>query len=326
MNLQRHQKGFTLLEILIAMGIIGVIIMVMGSVFIGATKLWLSSNVHMNAQQRARDVLSGNPHLKVLTRAENVEWHGILNELQDMVILLPSTVGGTPTFTADTIRFATEAYIQYGTNTLCNSTPTTTGTISDIQIGTSGAISDICIIHGRDGKFRSAAGGDDRLYGHIIRGPDGTSSTVKRSIPIVTDDVVRDNLGTESILIAPGNDNLLQSVLGDSTGDGVPDGTSPDEYIVGDVISYSFNPTARTITRMVNDNSATSIIIGKDISVFSLSYSDVAGLPVTYPGVVKQIGGTITVSIPKKSGAEYTNYTLPFNVSPRKLNAAFGGM
>ena len=344
MNLQQHQKGFTLLEILIAMGIVGVIIMVMSFVFLGATKLWISSDVHMQAQQRAREILSGNPHLKVIKRTESIEWQGILNELQDMCILLPSNPDGTQTLASNKIRFATEAYIQNGTDTVCDSLqPATTQGISDIQIGTAAGSGAIFIICGEDGKFRSTpgdtlfsrdtdlnaivevAGTDDILYGRIIRGPDGIIST---GIRTGSDDVTTGSSSIGSILITPGNDHRLQSILGDNNGDGdildAGDQVNPDEYIVGDVISYKFDATKRTITRIVNDTTETTI--GTDISDFSLSYYDAANSLTTDPGNVKQIGGTLTVAIPKKAGSAYATYTLTFKVNPRKLDPAFGGM
>ncbi|MFH1896949.1 MAG: prepilin-type N-terminal cleavage/methylation domain-containing protein [Candidatus Desantisbacteria bacterium] len=347
MNLQRHQKGFTLLEILIAMGIVGIIIMVMGSVFIGATKLWLSSDVHMQAQQSARDLLSGDPHLKVKKGTESVTWQGILNELQDMCILLPANPGGTPTLASNKIRFATEAYIQDGGDGACDSAPSSIWysgeSISDIQIGTTGVRS-IFIIHGKDGKFRSTpgdnlypretdpgqivevAGTDDILYGRIICGPDGTISTVVRT---GSNDIRTSSSAIGSILINPGIDNRLQSILGDNNGDGdlldTGDEKNPDEYIAGDVISYEFGTS--TITRRVNDaNDTTKTIIGTNISDFSLSYYDAANSPTTDLSSVKQIAGTLTVAIAKKAGSEYATYTITFKVNPRKLDSAFGGM
>ncbi|MBI4753594.1 type II secretion system protein [Candidatus Desantisbacteria bacterium] len=290
MNLQRHQKGFTLLEILIAMGIVGIIIMVMGSIFIGATKLWLSSDVHMQAQQQARDMLSGNPHLKVIARAEFVEWQGILNELQTMCLLLPANPGGTQTLASNKIRFATEAYIQDGGNGVCNSVPKTilygTRSISDIQIGTSGAGS-IFIIHGEDGKFRSSPGGDDILYGQTIN-----------------------------------NDGILLGPAGTIT--------TSDRYIVGDVISYRFNSGSRTITRIVNDTTETIMgtdISDFSLSYYDAANGTVTDNgTATDLSSVKQIQGTLTVAVPKKAGSAYATYTLTFKVNPRKLDSAFGRM
>ncbi|MBI4778221.1 prepilin-type N-terminal cleavage/methylation domain-containing protein [Candidatus Desantisbacteria bacterium] len=357
MNLQHHQKGFTLLEILIAMGITGIIIMLMSSIYINAIRLWLSTDVQMKAQQQARELLSGDPRLKVMKRGTkladmsrpmNVSWQGILNEFQDMCILLPSYPGGTLTLAPNKARFATEAYIQNGNDTICSSMPAAiqygTQSISDIQIGTSGA-NTIFIIHGIDGKFRSTpgdtdgtrtgdidnlveiAGTDELLYGRIIRGPDGTISTMKRA---GSDDVLTGNTAIGAILINPGTDNRLQSILGDNNGDGdILDGSdqrNPDEYIVGDVISYEFNASNKTVTRVINDNTATNKIIGTDIADFSLAYSDANNLPTTTTGAVKQIFGTVTVAIPKKYGAKYATYTVTFRAHPRKLNSAFGGM
>ncbi|OIP37134.1 hypothetical protein AUJ95_08600 [Candidatus Desantisbacteria bacterium CG2_30_40_21] len=341
MNLQRHQKGFTLLEILIAMGIIGIIIMVMSFVFVGATKLWLSSDVHMQAQQMARNILSGDPHLKVEKGTGTVTWQGILNELQTACLLLPANPGGTQTLASNKIRFATEAYIQDGGDNICHSSnPATTQGISDILIATSSSIFIIC---GKDGKFRSTPGdtlfsrdadpdkiveeddADDILYGRIICGPDGTISTMRRT---ESDDVRTASSTIGSILINPGINNRLQSILGDNNGDGdlrdTNDQTNPDEYIVGDVISYKFDATKKTITRILNDTTETTI--GTDISDFSLSYYDAAASPTTDLSSVKQIAGTLTVAIPKKAGAAYATYTLTFKVNPRKLDPAFGGM
>ncbi|MFH1860235.1 MAG: prepilin-type N-terminal cleavage/methylation domain-containing protein [bacterium] len=337
MNLQRHQKGFTLLEILIAMGITGIVIMIMSSVYINATRLWLSTDVCMKVQQKARDLLSGDPHLKVLKRERVVQWQGILNELQDMCILLPAYPGGTSTLDSNKIRFATEAYIEDGGDNVSNSAPAEinygTFSISDTQIGTRS----ILIVCGEDGKFRSTPGDtngdrvmdgatDDILYGRIVIGSDGTISTTART---GSDDIPTTNTAIGSILINPGTDKKLQSILGDNNGDGdlldSGDQQNPDEYIVGDVISYEFNANEKTVTRRVNDNSATQKIIGVDIAQFSLNYYDSSHNLVTDISNVKQIGGTATVALPKKFGAKYATYTLTFNVHPRKLNSAFGG-
>ncbi len=346
MNLRHQQNGFTLLEILIAMGITGIVIMLMSSIYINATRLWLSTDVHMKAQQEARDLLSGDPRpgAKVIKRGKNVAWQGILNEFQDMCILLPSYPGGTVTLASNKVRFAIDAYIQDGGDNIYNSNPAAiiygNKSISDIQIGTTSS-GKIFIICGEDGKFRSTPGDidgdrsfnedtDDILYGRIIIGSDGTISTTKRN---ESDDVLTDNTAMGSILINPGIDERLQSILGDNNGDGdVLDGgdqTNPDEYVVSDVISYEFDANEKTITRVVNDNLAAKKIIGKDISNFSLSYYDTDNnnLPATATTTsVKQIGGMVTVALPKKFGAEYATYTLTFKVHPRKLNPAFGGM
>ncbi|MBU0702131.1 prepilin-type N-terminal cleavage/methylation domain-containing protein [bacterium] len=342
MNLRRHQNGFTLLEILIAMGITGIVIMIMSSVYINATRLWLSTDVCMKAQQKARNLLSGDPHLQVKKRTENVEWQGILNELQDMCILLPAYPGGTSTLDSNKIRFATEAYIQDGGNNLCNSKPAAilygTQRISDTQVGTSGmGAGTIFIIHGEDGKFRSTPGDtngdrvmdettDDILYGRIIIGPDGTISTGVRT---GSDDSSTGNTAVGSILINQGPDNSLQSILGDYNGDGDlldsgGDQQNPDDYIVGDVISYEFDADEKTITRIINDGLGTETI-GTDIAEFSLNYYDNDHNLTTDISNVKQIGGTVTVTIPKKFGAANATYTLTFNAHPRKLNSAFGG-
>ncbi len=346
MNLRHHQNGLTLLEILIAMGITGIVIMLMSSIYINATRLWLSTDVHMKAQQEARDLLSGDPRpgAKVIKRGENVAWQGILNEFQDMCILLPAYPGGTATLASNKVRFAIDAYIQDGGDNSYDSIPAAimygSQSISDIQVGTSGARR-IFIICAEDGKFRSTPGDtngdrsfdettDDILYGRIIIGNDDRISNKKRN---GSDDVLTGNTAMGSILVNPGSDKNLQSILGDNNGDGdVLDGgdqKDPDEYIIGDVISYEFNAGSKTITRVVNDDSSTKKIIGEDIANFSLSYYDIDNnnLPVTAPTIsVKQIGGTVTVAIPKKFGAKCATYTLTFKVHPRKLNSAFGGM
>jgi prepilin-type N-terminal cleavage/methylation domain-containing protein len=360
MNLQHHQKGFTLLEILIAMGITGIVIMLMSAIYINATKLWLSTDIYIKAQQKARELLSGDPRLKVEKRehldlriatSTGVSWEGILNEFQDMCILLPSYPGGTLTLASNKVRFATDAYIQDGGDNVYDSKPVEiqygTRKIADIQIGTlSSGAKKIFIICGEDGRFRSTPGDtdgdryidldrlvementDDILYGRIIRGTDGTISTTKRN---GSDDILTGNTAIGSIIINPGEDNRLQSILGDANGDGdVLDGDDQkdtDEYIVGDVISYEFNADSKTVTRTINDNSATKKIIGTDIANFSLSYYDTNNLPVTSTITdVKQIGGTVTVAMSKKFGVKYAIYTLTFKVHPRKLNSAFGGM
>ena len=168
MNLRHHQNGFTLLEILIAMGITGIVIMLMSSIYINATRLWLSTDVHMKAQQEARDLLSGDPRpgAKVIKRGRNVAWQGILNEFQDMCILLPSYPAGTETLASNKVRFVIDAYIQDGGDNVCNSGPSAimygTKSITDIQIGTSGSgAGEIFIICGEDGKFRSTPGDTD---------------------------------------------------------------------------------------------------------------------------------------------------------------------
>ncbi|MDI6781638.1 MAG: prepilin-type N-terminal cleavage/methylation domain-containing protein [bacterium] len=349
MNLRHYQKGFTLLEILIAMGITGIIIMLLTSIYINATKLWLVTDIHIKAQQKVRDLLTGDPQTKVMKRGENVVWKGILNEFQDMCILLPSYPGGTLTLAPDRVRFATEAYIQDGGDGNYDSRPAAiqygTQAISDIQIGTSGTGA-IFIICGKDGKFRSTPGDtdgnrymdidaivevertDDILYGRIINGNDGTISTTKRN---GSDDVLLSNTAAGTIRTNPGADKRLQTILGDMNGDGdildANDEISPDEYIVGDVISYEFDAEEKTITRVVNDDATTKKIIGENIANFSLSYYDVNNLSVTTTTTtVKQIGGTVTVALPKKVGTEYATYTLTFKVHPRKLNSAFGGM
>ncbi|MEK7273976.1 MAG: prepilin-type N-terminal cleavage/methylation domain-containing protein [Candidatus Desantisbacteria bacterium] len=355
MNPRHHQNGFTLLEILIAMGITGIVIMLMSSIYINATRLWLSTDVFMKAQQKARDLLSGDPRpgAKVIKRGKNVIWEGLLNEFQDMCILLPSYPGGTITLASNKVRFAIDAYIQDGGDNVCDSKPSAikygTQSISDIQIRTSSSgAEEILIICGEDGKFRSIPGDtdgdryldldklveqdntDDILYGRIIIGNDGTISTTKRN---GSDDVLIGNTAMGSILVNPGADKKLQSILGDRNGDGDVldngDQKDPDEYIIGDVISYEFDAGSKTITRVVNDDLATKKIIGTDIANFSLSYYDTTNknLPITATTTaVKQIGGIVTVSLPKKFGAKYATYTLTFKVHPRKLNPAFGGM
>ncbi len=368
MNLQHHQKGFTLLEILIAMGITGIVIVLMSVIYINATRLWLTTDVHMKAQQKVRELLSGDPKTKVEKRGENVPWQGILNEFQDMCILLPAYPGGTSTLATNKVRFAIDAYIQDGGDNVCQSVPATieyamesgTQSISDIQVGTSGlGARSIFIICGEDGRFRSIPGDmeggradidglvevastDDVLYGRIINGNDGIISTTNRN---GSDDVLTGNVATGSIRTNPGQDRRLQTILGDNNGDGnllgADDQRNPDEYIVGDVISYEFNATNKTITRVVNDDLSTAKIIGTDIAKFSLSYYDTANnlLPETATTTsVKQIGGIVTVALPKKfrgkSGTcpldsdfkEYATYTLTFKVHPRRLNPAFGGM
>lgn len=351
MKLRHHQKGFTLIEILIAMGITAIVIMLMSFIYINATRLWLSTDTHVKAQQEARNLLSGNPNLKVLKREHldlkipkmiSVGWQGILNEFQEMCILLPSYPDGTLTLSPNKIRFATDAYIQDGGDNVYDSKPATiqygTRSTSDIQIATSiSGAKKIFIICGEDGRFRSTSGDtdgdrdvdvttDDILYGRIIIGSDGTISTTKRS---GSDDILTGNTAIGSILINPGIDNRLQSILGDKNGDGalggIGDEKNPDEYIVGDVISYEFDASKKTITRVLNDDLATKKIIGKDIANFSLSYYDVSTITTTITDV-KQIGGTVTIAIPKKLGAKYATYTLTFRSHPRKLNSAFGGM
>jgi hypothetical protein len=370
------QSGVSILELTIILGLMCMVLMILSLIFVAAIRTWIVGETYIKVQEKARRILLGDPNIWVIKDGEIRLWQGLLNELQQMSILLPIYDKDAKIPLSHTkIRFGIGAYIQDGGDGRCDSTVAITQGVADVKIRDIGN-NEIFIISGYDGKFRSYPGDidgdrgdkdnvieipdtDDILYGCIIRGPDNVIST---TVLQGSDDKLVANINAlppGRIIINPGDDRELQSILGDANGDGdlldSLDERDPDEYIVREVITYEFKSEENKLIRTVNDCDTSSkkywwSVVAEDVLALKFSYFteeeeiDILSDNDINLEDIALICGTLTVRAKKakddvysylkrgfqrleeaKSEEVYAVYTVTFRVHPRKLGSAFGG-
>ncbi len=261
----------------------------------------------------------------------------------------------------DKIRFVGPVSIVNGADTICS----TYFRSNDIQTIATGTInlSDYngvtLITMGTDSLLQSIPGdinGDGTLTaterdsaddyacgGFMAGGKDAVIITDKTAVCNTQargDDVQITPIGCiaymEEILITPGDNGILESVPGDSDGDGVTDVQNSNNFISSAVISYEYLPETKTIIRQINDTALASrhlgpSVIAENVATFTLTYYGTDSTTIIPYGTYTQLPsiGLIeiqgTVSTKKKGGVGKGTSTATFKtrIQPRALNPAY---
>jgi hypothetical protein len=332
-------------------------------IFIRASlKSWLGGKPLAETQEIAREIISGKGN-----------WRGMEGELRELYCILNAEPKDTHNLEfhlrKDKIRFIGPVSIVKGEDNICSTLARTTS--DDIQIIATGTVNigiDI-ITPGIDRVLQSIPGdingdgiltsdesqsSDDYAQGGlmaggkdavIIMGNDTTDTTCYTSK--CGDDVqvvpVGQTAGIGAILITPGDNGILESVPGDTNGDGNNEGygdaQDTNNLITSAVICYEFLPGTNTIIRRINGDVPDSkrhlgpAIIAENVATFTITYYGTDGVTTIPYGTVTleqvnsigliEIQGTVTVKKRGYIGKGTATTTFKTKIQPRALNPIY---
>lgn len=349
--------GYTIIEALFSMAALLIILGIVIVFFVAGITHWRGGEMIVDIQNTAREIISGKGN-----------WQGIESELRELHAILNAEPEKTQfQLRKDKIRFIGPVFIINETDKICSTfslgddiQTLGTGTISLsnyqgitlIITGTNGTLQSIPGDINGDGTLTSTekSNSDDYACGMFMAGgkdaviiaggvTSGTCFTKKRG-----DDVqvvpVGQTTGINAILITPGNNGKMESVPGDTDGDGDTDIKNSNNFISSAVISYEFLPWTNTIIRQINGETPSlsrhsgPSIIAKNVATLTITYYGTNGVTTIPYGTVTQeqvnsiglieIQGAVT-GYRKESdiGKRTVTTTFKTRIQPRALNPAY---
>lgn len=352
----KNKHGFTIIEAMISMGVLAIVMLIVFIFLKTGLQHWISGKSIVDVQNTAREIISGKGN-----------WRGMEGELRELHSILNAKPEETLIYLLkDKIRFIGPVSIVNGADTICSTyfrsndiQTIATGTIklqdsTSITPGTDSLLQSIPRDRDGNGTLTSTErdAWDDYARGWFMAtGKDAviiTDSSTVCNTKNRGDDVQVINVGITAgrgaILITPGNNGLLESVPGDTNGDGVTDVWNSNNFISSAVISYEYLPGTKTIIRKINDTALASnrhlgpSVIAENVATFTITYygPDSSTRTISY-GTYTQLPsiGLIeiqgTVSTEKKGGVGQSAYrpvtydtaTFKTRIQPRGLNPAY---
>ncbi|MFH1562455.1 MAG: prepilin-type N-terminal cleavage/methylation domain-containing protein [Nitrospirota bacterium] len=349
----KNKHGFTIIEAMFSMVILAVVMIIVFLFLKAGLQHWLGGKSIVDIQETAKTIISGKGN-----------WRGMEGELQELNCILNAKPSESQFYLLkDKIRFIGPVTIVNNTANRC----LTYFRSDDIQIiGTSTTatipINSTLITPGTDSLLQSIPGdkdgdgtltagerdsSDDYARGWFMAtGKDAVIIT--KSITICNtrargDDVplfdVGNIVGMGAILITPGDNGKLESVPGDTDGDGITDVQYSDNYISSAVISYEYLPGANTIIRKINDTDLDSkrhlgpSIIAENVATFTITYYGTDSTTIIPYGIktldqvnsigLIEIAGTVTTQKKGNVGKGTATATFKTKIQPRALNPAY---
>ncbi|MDI6735269.1 MAG: prepilin-type N-terminal cleavage/methylation domain-containing protein [bacterium] len=355
----KNKHGFTMIEAMISMVVLAVVLIIVFVFLRAGLQHWIGGKSIIDVQNTAREIVSGKGN-----------WRGMEGELRELSGILnakPNPTDNLFYLLKDKIRFVGPVSIVNGADTICSTyffsndiQAIATGTIalqnySGVTLITPGTDSLLQSIPGDingDGTLTAAerdssddyarggfmAGGGDAV---IITDSNAVCNTRDRGddVPVIA---VGNTAGRGAILITPGPNGKLESVPGDTDGDGVTDVQNSNNFISSAVISYEYLPETNTIIRKINDTAPASrhlgpSVIAENVATFTLTYYGTDSTTIIPYGTYTQLPsiGLIeiqgTVSTEKKGGigqsasrtVTYDTATFKTRIQPRALNPAY---
>lgn len=350
-----NKEGYTLLETILSLTVLGIILGIVGVFFVAGLRHWIGGEPIVDIQNTVREIVTGKG-----------AWRGMEGELRELHAILNTDAEKTQfQLRKDKIRFIGPVFIVNGDDNMCSTSSLgddlqTIGTgiislpvyqgINLITAGTNGTLQSIPGDINGDGTLTSTeriSSDDYACGGFMATGKDAViiaGNTPDSAICYTHkrgDDVqivpVGQTTGIQATLITPGNNGLLESIPGDTDGNGETDVQHPNNFISSAVISYEFLPGTNTIVRKINGEvpdtgrHAGPFIIAENVATFTITYYGTDGVTTIPYGTVtfEQINsiGLIeiqgAVSVVKKGAVGRGTATFKTRIQPRALNPAY---
>lgn len=355
-----NKYGFTIIEAMFSMGVLAIIMVIVFIFLISGLRHWIGEKPTIDVQDMAREIVSGKGN-----------WRGMEGELREGHCILNANPEETQFYLRkDKIRFIGPLSIVNGVDTICSTLfrgddIQTIGTgsitlseysgITLITAGTNGTLQSIPGDINGDGTVTATerTNADDYARGWLMAGGKDACIIIGNNTVDTTcytcargDDVqvisVGQTAGIGAILITPGNDGILNSVPGDTNGDGDNedggDVRNSNNLISSAVISYEYLPGTKTIIRRINGEKPNSnhlgpSIISEDVATFTITYYGTNGTTIIPYGTVTiaqvnsigliEIQGTVTTHKRGDVGKATAIATFKTRIQPRALNPAY---
>lgn len=352
-----NKHGFTIIEAIFSIITLGIVLTILCIFIKAGLESWLGGEPLVETQEIAREIITGKGN-----------WRGMDGELRELHCILnaqPNIHNSEFYLRKDKIRFIGPVAIVKGSDNVCSTLAKRNS--DDIQLIGTGSVKlgTDTISTGADGILQSIPGdlngdgiltederrnSDDFVLGRLMAaGKDGV--IINENAPGGTvcythkrgDDVqiipVGSPAGIGAILIDPGENGILESIPGDTDGDGDTDVQNPNNFITSAVISYEFLPGTNTIIRTINGEKPNPRrhlgpeTIAKNVSSFTITYYGRDGItPLPYGTVTVdqvssialiEIQGTVTTQKKVKVGKGTVTTTFKTKIQPRALNPIY---